>query len=149
MEWDLQVHANGVQLLDYFTGRRPWRQLYDFINRLPAWGEYKSQLAMDEEYARILLDKEEEGEETPPGLESDRTPHGYTDIVSRLELIADRVMAVRSAIYASMDQKNHKEPEWERMPTPITAVDREREDRTRKLLYDLDSLVRGGLPLNL
>lgn len=129
---------------------RPWAQLYRFLDQLPPWSRYKAALAMDEEYARIICDREDAGEEHPPvDVDPDDaiTPLGYTDVISRLDLIADRLHLTRNAIVASW-AKDHKEPEFRPMPRPTTALDREREERTRRLLVEVDALVRGeGLAL--
>lgn len=106
---------------------------------------------MDEEWARYICDMEDLGEQAPPGSESGpemMSPIGYSPVVSRLNLIADRVAAVRTAVQAGYSPK-HEEPKFTPMPVPETAVDRERERRARSLLNDVDALFRGeGLPLS-
>lgn len=100
---------------------------------------------MDEQWASRMLDLEEAGETTPPTGEDDEqtlTPLGYSDVVSRLDLIADRVFSVRTAVQASFS-KDHEEPRFPSMPRPTTALDRERERRARTVLLEVDALVRG------
>ncbi len=63
IEFDLQQRL-GVDLGDYFRGRRPWQQLIRFLRRLPMDSWYQSALAMDEEIGwaraqRKLPDKPE------------------------------------------------------------------------------------------
>jgi hypothetical protein len=72
----------------------------------------------------------------------------YSPVVARLDLLADRVMAVRTAVLANYT-KDHQEPQFEPLERPVTALDREREVRTRSLLLELDALVFGdGLALS-
>ena len=145
----MQVHCNGVELLDYFANVRPWRQLYDFIERLPSWGHYKSDLAMDAEYANMILDAEERGEAHPPTGDEDEeiSPLGYTDVIARLDIVADRILLARNAVVAGYAQ-DHKEPEFRPMTRPTTALDRERERRTRRLLLEIDAQIREGIVLS-
>ena len=143
----METHG-GVELLDFFTGDRWWAQLYRLLDRLPAWGHYKSALVMDEAWARYICDLEDAGEETPPGADDEMmSPLGYGPIVQRLDLLADRVMAVRTAVQASYSEK-HEEPSFEPLPRPETALDRERERRTRSLLEEVDAqFMSQGLSL--
>lgn len=97
---------------------------------------------MDEEWARRLLDMEEEGVGTPPTGEA-LSPLGYTDVISRLDLIADRVMAVRTAVQAGYTEK-HKEPSFDPLPRPTTAIEGERERRARTVLEEAEALFFGG-----
>lgn len=99
---------------------------------------------MDEEWARYICDQEEKGEGTPPVPEDepDLTPLGYSDVVARLDLIADRIMMVRGAVQAGYSQ-DHKEPSFTPLPRPVTALDRERERRLKVELEDVDALFRG------
>lgn len=125
---------------------RSWRQFYNLVARLPHWGHYKAGLAMDEVWAARMLDREEAGLETPPTGDdetSQLTPLGYSDVVSRLDLIADRVFAVRTAVQASYS-KDHEEPRFPPMPRPVTAMERERERRARTVLLEVDAFVMGG-----
>lgn len=135
-----------MNLLDFFAGARSWRQFYNFLARLPHWGHYKAALAMDERWASRMLDREEAGQDTPPTGEDDDpqlTPLGYSDVVQRLDLLADRVMSVRTAVQASFS-KDHEEPRFPPMPRPVTAIERERERRARTVLLEVDALVMGG-----
>lgn len=91
-----------------------------------------------------MLDLEEKGEQPPPGGEDDELgPLGYSDIVSRLDLIADRVMMVRTAVQAGYTT-GHEEPRFEPLPRPVTALERERDRRARTVLLEVDALVLGG-----
>lgn len=145
----MQVHCNGVELLSYFTGARPWRQLYSFLEMMPAWGRYKSALAMDHDYARRICDAEEKGEGHPPVGDDDDaeiTPLDYSEVIARLDIIADRILLTRNAVVAGY-AKDGKEPEFRPMTRPTTALDQERERRTRRLLEEVDALVREGVLL--
>lgn len=92
-----------------------------------------------------MLDREEAGEELPGQGEEEGGPPlaGYSPVVARLDLIADRVMAVRTAVQSTYT-KDHNEPTFEPLDRPTTALDRERERRARSLLLELDALVLGG-----
>lgn len=131
-------------MLDFFGPGRSWRQFYNFVARLPHWGHYKASLAMDEVWAARMLDREEAGLDTPPIEEEPTlTPLGYSDVISRLDLIADRVFAVRTAVQATIT-KDHEEPHFPQLPRPTTALERERERRARTVLLDIDAQVLGG-----
>lgn len=98
---------------------------------------------MDIDWANRMLDLEEQGKETPPvGEDIEFSPLGYTDVVSRLDLIADRTMSVRTAVQASYADK-HQEPHFEPMRRPATAMQRERERRARKVLLTIDAQLFG------
>jgi hypothetical protein len=99
---------------------------------------------MDSEWANVMLDKEEKDEEHPPLSEDDAeySPLGYSEVVQRLDLIADRVMAVRTSVIASYADK-HKEPTFEPIKRPKTAIERERERRARKVLLSVEAEVFG------
>ena len=111
---------------------------------MPAWGHYKAALALNEEWARIICDREEQGLDSPPAdVDSDViSPLGYSDLIARLDLIADRVMMVRTAVQSTITEK-HKEPDFKPLPRPETALDRERERRTREELERLDAQIMG------
>lgn len=101
---------------------------------------------MDEGWARAVVEMEMSGRLTPPtGEAGERTfsPLGYSDVISRLDLIADRVLAVRTATQANYT-KAHKEPKFDPLPRPTTAIERERERRTRTVLTEADDLLLGG-----
>jgi hypothetical protein len=148
IEYDFQ-HELAIDMLDFFRGYRSWRQFYNFLDRLPPHGHYKTAVAMSPKWAEIVLDMEEAGKGIPPGTEDhDLTPLGYTEVVARLDLIADRVMAVRTAVQAGYS-KDHEEPRFEPMTRPVTAIDKERERRSRKILNEIESLIFGeGLSLS-
>jgi hypothetical protein len=106
-----------IDLLDFFRGLRPWSQLYRFVDNLPPWGLYKSQLVMDEEWARMICDQEEAGQDHPPAeaLPPDElmSPFGYTPVVGRLDLLLDRVQGVEAAVVWSVS-RTRKGPESSR-----------------------------------
>lgn len=102
---------------------------------------------MDEEWARRVLDLEEEGVGTPGAEEPPLTSLGYSEEVARLDLIADRIMSVRTAVQASYADK-HQEPHFEPIKRPTTAIEKERERRARKVLVGIEAEIFGvGLPL--
>lgn len=107
---------------------------------------------MDEDWARRQCDLEDEGKGVVTGsLDTvpEMTPLGYTEIASRLDLIADRVLSVRTAVQAG-NSKDGKEPTFTPMRQPVTALERERERRTTGELAELDAMIRGGgLPFEL
>ena len=103
---------------------------------------------MDEDWARYMCDLEDAGRDLPPGATQDEeplmAPAGYTAVIGRLDLIADRVMGVRTAVQAGY-HKEHKEPTYEPLPRPTTAMERERERRTIDELTEIaDSFFMDG-----
>jgi len=89
----------------------------------------------------MILDLEEAGEEIPGGSSSPSAD--YSPVVARLDMIADRVLAVRTAVQANYTE-GHKEPNFEPIPRPETAIERERERRSLTVLGEVDALVTGG-----
>jgi hypothetical protein len=104
---------------------------------------------MDEEWARIAVEMEyDELEGKPPtGEDPDEElsrpigPLYYDPSIARLDLIADRLMAVRTAVQAGY-AKDHREPAFQLLDRPETAVDRERERRNINILLETDRLFR-------
>lgn len=88
---------------------------------------------------------EEDGLEGVPGQSEDEGPGllGYSPIVARLDHLADRLLAIRTAVQANYT-KDHVEPQWQPLPRPTTALDRERERRARTVLEEVDALILGG-----
>jgi hypothetical protein len=120
------------------------RKLYELLDALPHYGHYKSALAMDEEWAEMMLDMEEQGENPITSTEPpDMTPLGYTDVIARLDLIADRVLAVRGAVFAA-NSDGGQEPQFTPMDRPVTAIERVRERRARSLLVGIESEIFGA-----
>jgi hypothetical protein len=114
------------------------------MDRLPYWGHYKSALVMDREWARQVCDAEDRGEEHPPADvgEPERSPLHYDEMVSRLDLIADRVMGVRTAVQHSIDPSK-QEPHFQPMERPVTALDKERERRAVSVLTEVERQIFG------
>jgi hypothetical protein len=105
---------------------------------------------MDEEWAEYILDVQEKQGQDMPGISEAGpalTPLGYSEVVARLDLIADRVMGVRTAVQAGYTQ-NHEEPHFEPIRRPEPAVERVRELRVARELDELDRQFRGGLFLD-
>lgn len=101
---------------------------------------------MDEGWAKTALDLEEAGAGLPPTGEEivrdpELSPLYYDPRVARLDLIADRVLAVRTATQAGYS-KDHKEPSFEPLTRPTTALERERERRNLLILDETDRMFR-------
>jgi len=100
-------------------------------------------LAEDEVWAAQVLDMEEAGLASAPPNASERpSVLHYSPVIARMDMLADRLLAVRTAVQAGYT-KEHQEPEFNPLPRPETAIERERERRTRNLLLELDAVVRG------
>jgi hypothetical protein len=95
----------GVDLLEYFRGRRPWRQLLRFLGRMPAHSHYMAALADDEATARRAA--------AARSRPAPMTMAGYDPLVSRLDTVIDVLVAAHST--------GSRPP---RMPRPVTALDR-------------------------
>jgi hypothetical protein len=104
----------------------------------------------NDEWARYICDQEDKEAEHPPAeyLDPDTiSTLGYTPVVGRLDLVLDRLQALESAIIWTANPKEQR-PQLHPMPRPETALDRERERRTRSLLDEVDAMLRGdGLPM--
>ena len=137
-----------MSIYDFFLHRRSWRQFYSLISQLPYWGRYMAAIAADEGWASYVLDKEEAGEEVPGQAAEGPSVAHYSPVVARLDLLADRVLSVRTAVQAGYS-KDHQEPHFEPVPRPTTALERERERRGRNLLLELEAQILGeGLALS-
>lgn len=99
---------------------------------------------MDESWAIKILDAEEAGQAVADAADPELTvsPLGYTPELGYLSLIADRVALVRNAVFAA-NSEGGAEPHFQPLPRPVTAIERERERRTRIELLDIDRLLRG------
>lgn len=102
---------------------------------------------MDRQWAEAILDAAEAGEEIAPAADPDQiTPLHYTPEIGYLALIADRLLAVRSAIFAA--QSEGQEQPIDRLPRPKTAVDQLRERRVIDELLEIErQIFGGGLPV--
>lgn len=88
----------------------------------------------------------EEAGEVLPGVSTSPIAD-YSPVISRLDLLADRVMAVRTAVQAQYT-KDHVEPKFPLLDRPETAIDRVREQRAVTVLNEVDALVMGGASLD-
>jgi hypothetical protein len=115
------------------------------LERLPSWGQYKAQMAMDDDWAEAIMAQREADEEVAPAADPDRiTPLHYTPEISYLALIADRILGVRSAVFAA--QSDRGEQPIPSLPRPKTAMDGARERRViRELLLIEQEIFGGGL----
>jgi hypothetical protein len=101
---------------------------------------------MDEEWATLMLDMEDAGEEPITRTTEDEetiSPLGYTDEISRLDLIADRIMSVRTALFA-VNSDDGSEQQFPPMKRPVTAAERLREQRTRSLITGIEAEIFGA-----
>jgi hypothetical protein len=108
------------------------------LERLPSWGQYKAQMAMDDDWAEAIMAQREADEEVAPAADPDRiTPLHYTPEISYLALIADRILGAQS------DRGEQPIPS---LPRPKTAMDGARERRViRELLLIEQEIFGGGL----
>jgi hypothetical protein len=91
---------------------------------------------------------EEAGTPLPMPEETGPSLLDYSPVVARLDILADRMLAVRTAVQAGYS-RDHQEPAFEPLPRPETAMDRVRERRTRNLLLELEAQVFGeGLAIS-
>lgn len=104
---------------------------------------------MDEDWANHFLDQVEAGEEVIPQADPDRVdPLHFTPQLAYLSLIADRVLAVRSAIFAVNSEESERPVPT--LPRPTSAVDRVREKRAMAELLELErQLFGGGIDVNM
>jgi hypothetical protein len=114
----------GVDLLDYFRGRRPWRQLLRFLTRMPAHSHYMAALADDEATARHAAAARRRS--------APMTMAGYDPLVSRMDTLIDCFVAAHST--------GSTPP---RMPRPVTAMDRLAAGDARDRHRDRVRMIRG------
>jgi len=116
----------GVDLLDYFRGRRPWRQLLRFLAGMPAHSRYMAALADDEATARrVAADRTRR----PAPM----TMAGYDPMIARLDTVIDVLVAAHST--------GSTPP---RMPRPVTALDRLAARDARSRHRDRVRMIRGS-----
>lgn len=96
--------------------RRDWRLLAGMVDRLPRNSYYKTALALDEDYQRLVLEYEEKH-----GVGSSKawTPplHTYT---AEVEMLRDVVNELRSLVHVMAQGKG--QPQY--IPPPETAAKR-------------------------
>ncbi|MFF4027009.1 hypothetical protein ACFYY5_29590 [Nocardia elegans] len=119
----------GVDLLDFFRGRRPWQQLYRFLKRLPQHGWYQAAIAMDEE-----IGWERAQQPQPDGAVEPPTPHGYTlthYLLLRSIDLQKELLRILPAVFGGK-----LGPPLPPEPRPQTAEQRIRHKREQIETYD-------------
>lgn len=114
----MQNHCNGIDLLDFFRGVRPWGQWYRFVAELPPHGKFKSAQANDPELARRVMDapKKKSGQQVHPTLE------GY-DLPTRVTIGVFNMLKVLDSHLLAVNGNKVSPPQmWE---IPKTALERE------------------------
>lgn len=86
-----------------------------------------------------------------PGLGDvpEMTPLGYSEIISRLDLLADRQLQTIIAIQAGYAEDHGQVSTFEPMQRPVTAIQKVREIRERSLLLETEREIFGGLTLEI
>lgn len=85
----------------------------------------------------------EAGEEVAPAADPNQVSHlHYTPEIAYLALIADRVLAVRSAVFAA--QNEGREQPLPLLPKPKSAIERVRERRVVDELLEIERQIFGG-----
>ncbi|WP_280465239.1 hypothetical protein [Nocardia brasiliensis] len=124
-----------MDLLDYFRGIRPWRQLYRFLKQLPMDSHYQSAVAMNPEIGAQLAKQKRPEKFDPP------TPQGYTlPILLQLKMI-DLVKELMRLIPAVFSGK--VPPPMKPEPRPMTAADLIRERAETEAVYEALDLILG------
>jgi hypothetical protein len=113
------------------------------VERLPSWGHYKSELARDEDWAEAILAQMEAGEDIAPAADPNQiTQLNYTPEVGFLSVIADRLLLLRSAVYAAAG--GGQEEPINLLPRPKSALETAREQRVIDELLDIERQIFGG-----
>jgi NADPH-dependent 2,4-dienoyl-CoA reductase/sulfur reductase-like enzyme len=106
----------GVDLLEFFRGRRPFGQLLRFARQLPNHSRYKAALLDNEDYARAVL--------ATGAKPASPTMEGFTPTVAAIKDLTDWVKALYSLGFATAGQTPPQLPDT---PRPRTAFDRVRK----------------------
>lgn len=131
-----------IDLVDYFTGDRPWTEFHDYLQRLPRWKKFHSAIAMDEEMAEAVWEQvkiyrklEEEGGSTGPTA---RSPEGWTPEIQVLQVLDEHVQSlIRVLIGVNSPANAPKPPDVAQWPRPFTAVDQMEYYETSDDMSDL------------
>lgn len=116
-------------MLDYFRGRRPWRQLLRFVDKLPGHSRFMAELAQDEQLAELWLAQHGEDEPQPkPPLA------GYDLTAQKLDNLCDAITHLRQVLLAVNGNKTGK-PDL--VPRPETAIDRVKARRSMEWHYSI------------
>lgn len=132
IEADLQHHYR-VDLLDFFRGRRSWRQLLNFIQKLPSSSLTTEAMADDDELAALMADRPVTN--TGPRLSE------YTAEVARLDIILDRLSEL---ISVTLQLNGGKAPRLRPAKRPETAYARLQRRRTEDKLGSLIAEVEAA-----
>jgi hypothetical protein len=131
----------GIQIHDYFAGRRPWGQMERILLRLPRHSHYKAALDDDEEFAAIALKL------ALPGTEKarPRVPlAGYSDVIARLDNVFDAISALHETMVDVYSRRNGRRVNRTRAPRPETAQQRLRRAETYRALDSIVEQMTGG-----
>lgn len=97
---------------------------------------------MDMEYAREIVRREAAGVPQPVS-EAQLTPLRYGPVEQRLDLVANLLMYIRSAVQAGYTT-GHKEPKVRPLPTPKTALEIARQEAEFSELRALSDWITGA-----
>lgn len=120
----------GVDVKDYLKGLRGWKEFYAYLNELPSWSKTKSAMAGDVKLAEYQVSKISEDEiqrirdSRVEKNYDDLTLEGYTEEIERLNIIADKLEVLISAL-SSGKEKREVRP----APRPKTAYNKAIEKR--------------------
>lgn len=124
LEFDLRVHAAGVDMGDLWRSRR-WRYLLNLIDHLPRHSYYRDAEANDPEHAALIAkaqaDRAAEGEET----KTPRVPLiSWTPEVAAIADLIDSVNSVTHTLrVVNSDPKKQPPKAPARYPRPTTAIE--------------------------
>jgi hypothetical protein len=127
----------GVDLLDFFRGRRSWRQLALILDRLPLSSAYREAWIDDPEVAEAIASQPE-----PPSTGRPRLPLSEYD--THASLLADVLDRLGDVVSVLMQQNGGKPPKVPPAPRPETGVERARRRLEDKRHADLVAEVKAA-----
>lgn len=144
IEYDLLHEFHGVELLDWFRGERPWRQLIRLLDQLPPSSRFIIAKRDDPEealaVARVLRDHRAMGRGgyRPPAAEWNTATELQAAVLDRL----GEVVALLADMPIAGKKRKAKPPK--RTARPETAIERAQKQLSVEHVADIEADVEAG-----
>lgn len=141
IEYDLLHEFHGVELLDWFRGKRRWRQLIRLLDQLPPSSRFVIAKRNDPEealaVARVLRDHRATGKARyrPPAVEWDTTTELQAAVLDRL----GEVVALLADMPIAGKKRKAKPPK--RTERPETAIERAEQQLSVEHVAEIEADV--------
>lgn len=97
--WDF--NEIGIDVIDFFTGDRGWREFYAYMNELPPHSKFRSAISQDPDLAKSQVDSLSDDDIREIMEKDDKdgdktiTPEGYDMQIEKLNQVIEEVRLLR------------------------------------------------------